>query len=54
MPWSANQLIQGGPAAYSDLCELPDGSLGIVLETGAAKAYERLDFVRVGPAWWNR
>ena len=52
--WSANQLIQGGPAAYSDLCELPDGSLGIVLETGAAKAYERLDFVRVGPAWWNR
>jgi sialidase-1 len=52
--WSENRLIQAGPSAYSDLCELPDGGLGIVLETGEAKASERLDYVRVGPAWWNR
>jgi sialidase-1 len=52
--WSENLLIQSGPSAYSDLCELPNGELGIVLENGESKAYERLDFVRVGNAWWNR
>jgi sialidase-1 len=51
--WSENRLIQSGPSAYSDLCELPNGELGIVLETGESNAYERLDFVRAGKAWWN-
>jgi hypothetical protein len=52
--WSENRLIQAGPSAYSDLCELPDGGLGIMLQTGEAQASERLDDVRVVPAWWNR
>jgi sialidase-1 len=52
--WSSSRLLQPGPAAYSDLCELPGESLGILLETGEKNAYERLDFVRVGRAWWNR
>lgn len=52
--WSDSRLLQPGPAAYSDLCELPGGGLGVILETGEKNAYERLDFVRVGEAWWNR
>ncbi len=38
--WSAGRVITPGPAAYSDLTELPDGRLACLYESGVKDAYE--------------
>ncbi|MDI9519665.1 MAG: sialidase family protein [Bacillota bacterium] len=38
--WSKGVLIHPGPAAYSDLAPLPDGSIGCLYEGGTQHAYE--------------
>ena len=35
------------PAAYSDLVQLGSGEVGVLYETGAAGAYETIEFRRV-------
>ena len=40
--WSESRVVVPGPAAYSDLCLLPGGRLGLFYECGESRPYERL------------
>ena len=51
LSWSAGQVLHAGPAAYSDLCELPDGTLGCLYEAGSEAPYEYLRWARFSGAW---
>lgn len=46
--WRFSQLIHAGPAAYSNLVELPSGKLGLLFEGGIKSAYEGIAWVEVG------
>ena len=49
--WSAGRVLHSGPAAYSDLAELPDGNLGCLYEAGSEGPYEHLRWARFRPDW---
>lgn len=49
--WPVSRLLHEGPAAYSCLTVLPDGSVACLFENGAQSAYERITFVRFSLAW---
>lgn len=49
--WSSPRVLHDGPAAYSDLAVLPDGSVGCLYECGSEHPYERLIFARFNLAW---
>jgi len=51
--WPAAKLIHAGPAAYSSLAVLGDGSVGLLYERGDASAYERITFARFPLNWLN-
>ncbi len=44
--WTAGKLLFPGPAAYSDLCVLPDMSICCFYESGQQHPYERITFAR--------
>jgi sialidase-1 len=44
--WPVARLLEPGHVAYSAMAALPDGTLGVLYETGAEHAYERLCFAR--------
>jgi len=48
-PWA--KLIHAGPAAYSSLTRLPDGSIGLLYEGGVESARETLTFARFSLEW---
>lgn len=52
--WAIARQIASRPAAYSDLAVLPDGTVGLLYETGDASAYETLTFVRFDLDWLTR
>lgn len=45
--WSNGLTIWPGPAAYSCLVALPDGTIGCLYERGEESAYETLTFARI-------
>lgn len=49
--WPILRVLHEGPAAYSCLVVLPDGTIGVLYERGDRTAYERITFARVGPGW---
>jgi len=49
--WNAGRIVHFGPAAYSDLCVLPDGTIGCFYERGAHSPYEKLTFARFNLEW---
>ncbi|MBM3459910.1 MAG: exo-alpha-sialidase [Armatimonadetes bacterium] len=49
--WPAARVLHPGPAAYSCLAALPDGSLGCLYERGEKSPYEQLTFARFRPDW---
>ncbi|MFN7924143.1 MAG: sialidase family protein [Bryobacteraceae bacterium] len=49
--WSAGRTIHAGPAAYSTVIELRDGSIGVLYERGEQYAAERITFARFGLEW---
>jgi hypothetical protein len=49
--WNAGKPLYTGPSAYSDLCVLPDGTIGCLYERGARHAYERITFARFTLDW---
>lgn len=49
--WSTGALVQGGPAGYSDLVALTDGTIGVLYETGDTEAAERIDLALLPGAW---
>ena len=46
--WSDGFLVRPGPAAYSDLIDLPGQLVGVLFETGDTGASERIDFATFG------
>lgn len=51
MSWSDGMLVHRGPAAYSDLVALPDGTAGVLYEGGQSYRYETIRFARFTSAW---
>lgn len=51
MTWSSARVLQAGPAAYSSLAPLPDGSIGCLYERGERSPYERVRFAIFSPEW---
>jgi sialidase-1 len=49
--WPVSRVIHDGPAAYSSLVVLPDGTIGLLYERGAENPYERLTFARFSLSW---
>ena len=46
-PGPTGLVVHPGPAAYSDLCALGDGTVGLLYESGDAGTYERLRWTRL-------
>lgn len=49
--WANSRLLHPGPAAYSCLAALPDGSVGCLYECGEKNAYETITFARFSLDW---
>ena len=45
--WSVALKISDAPAAYSDLVQLDDDTIGLLYETGEASENETITFLRV-------
>ncbi|MDO4740488.1 MAG: sialidase family protein [Eubacteriales bacterium] len=48
--WPCSFVLHQGPAAYSDVASLPDGSLFAVFECGEGSPYERVDAAILAPS----
>lgn len=49
--WPISRVLHAGPAAYSDLVALPDGTVLCVYEGGEEHAYESIRLARFGIDW---
>jgi len=49
--WSKGNVLYEGPAAYSDLTELSDGTIGCLYERGDKGPYESIYFARFRLGW---
>ncbi len=49
--WPISRRINEGPAAYSCLSVLADGTIGLLYETGTVHPYERITFVQFDLEW---
>ena len=49
--WPVARLLHAGPAAYSCLTVLPDGTIGCLFEAGEKHAYETILFARFPLCW---
>jgi sialidase-1 len=49
--WSAGSVLHAGPAGYSTVIRLRDGSLGVFYERGDKGYFERLTFARFNLKW---
>jgi sialidase-1 len=49
--WPIARVVHEGPAAYSSLAALPDGSIGLLFERGDRSPYERITFARLTRDW---
>ena len=49
--WSIVRTIHQGPAAYSCLAVLKDGSIGCLYERGDKHPYETITFARLSLGW---
>jgi sialidase-1 len=52
--WSNGKVLHDGPAAYSDLTELSDGTIGCLYERGEKAPYENISFARFSLGWLDR
>src|SRR6185437_7448011 len=52
--WPAARTIYAGPAGYSTVIPLHDGSIGVLYERGNARPDERITFTRFNLAWVTR
>lgn len=52
--WPLARALHEGPAAYSCLVVLPDGTAGVLYERGDRSPYERISFARFGLDWLHR
>jgi N-acetylneuraminic acid mutarotase len=49
--WPASRIVHQGPAAYSSLSVLADGSVAVLFERGERSPYERITLARLPLAW---
>jgi sialidase-1 len=49
--WHAAREVHSGPAAYSSLAALRDGSIGLLYEAGEQNPYETISYARFGLDW---
>jgi len=49
--WPVGRLIHEGPAAYSSLARLHDGSVGLLYEAGSEGPYEAIQLARFSLGW---
>ncbi len=49
--WSTGKVLHEGPAAYSTVIALRDGTLGVLYERGSQYAAERITFARFRTDW---
>ncbi|HTM49415.1 MAG TPA: sialidase family protein [Bryobacteraceae bacterium] len=49
--WPVSRVLHEGPAAYSSLAVLNDGTIGILYERGEHDSYEQITFARFPLAW---
>jgi sialidase-1 len=49
--WPVSRVLHAGPAAYSDLCVAPEGSICCLYERGEEHPYERITLARFNLAW---
>jgi len=49
--WQASKQVHKGPAAYSSLAALKDGSIGLLYEAGERNPYETIRYARFGLDW---
>jgi sialidase-1 len=49
--WPVARVLYEGPAAYSSLAVLPDGSIGCLYERGDRRPYETITFARFTLGW---
>ena len=49
--WPQARVLHAGPAAYSTVLPLRDGTLAVLFECGERSPYERIAFARFDPAW---
>ncbi len=54
LSWPKARRVYAGPAAYSSLTVLPDGSIGLLYERGTASPYEKITFARFNLKWVRR
>jgi len=48
--WAGSLCIHSGPAAYSDIALLPDGTIFVLYECGVQSAYEQICAAYIDPA----
>ena len=51
LTWPQAKLVYPGPAAYSDLAVLPDGSIGCLYERGVEHPYESIRLAQFNREW---
>jgi len=49
--WRMSRRVNDGPGAYSSLSVLPDGTIGLLYETGDIHPYEKITFVQFNLEW---
>ncbi len=49
--WPVSRVLWPGPAAYSCLAALPDGSIACLFEAGEKHPYERIVLAQVDRDW---
>ncbi len=49
--WNAGRVVWPGPAGYSDMAKLPDGTIGLLYENGDTRYSERITFARLPLDW---
>lgn len=52
--WAYRRVLHPGPAAYSTVIALQDGSIGVLYERGEMSAIERITFARFPVGWVKR
>jgi sialidase-1 len=52
--WPHSNVLHTGPAAYSCLTVLPDGTIGCLYERGAKNPYEEITFARFDREWLSK
>ena len=49
--WDEGKMIHRGGSAYSDMVKLPDGSIGLLYESGYNNPYHHITFARFTEEW---